>query len=231
MKAGGKMELREAFVGRKNRFRLLEKGLGLAGFAPGARLLEAGCATGEGPARLLELGYTRLTAVDIDAAAIEKAALRAPGCAFFCADARELPFADGAFDGIISEAAFSVIDGKERAAAQYARVLAPGGRLLLNDFAVAGGGGAQAPGVPCLDGVQSMELYRGLFGAAGLDCVYEKEEYGEYVGIAMSLGRAFGVPPTEAGRYVVAAFGRDGYVADFFAHTKLTYCQMIFEKK
>ena len=57
------------------------------------------------------------------------------------------------------------------------------------------------------------------------------EEYGEYVGIAMSLGRAYGVPPAEAGRYVVSAFGRDGYVADFFAHTKLTYCQMIFEKK
>lgn len=229
---GGKMELREAFVSRKNRFRLLERGLELAGFAPGSRLLESGCATGEGTAHLAGLGYASLTAVDIDASAIEKASLRAPGCTFFCADARELPFSDGAFDGIISEAAFSVIDGKERAAAQYARVLASGGRLLLNDFAVAGGDGAAgAPGVPCLDGVQSMERYRSLFEAAGFSCVYEKEEYGEYVGIAMSLGRAYGVPPAEAGRYVVSAFGRDGYVADFFAHTKLTYCQMIFEKK
>lgn len=61
---GGKMELREAFVSRKNRFRLLERGLELAGFAPGSRLLEAGCATGEGTAHLAGLGYTSLTAVD-----------------------------------------------------------------------------------------------------------------------------------------------------------------------
>lgn len=226
------MELREAFVSRKNRFRLLERGLTLAGFGPDSRLLEAGCATGEGAGRLAELGFARLTAVDIDAGAVEKAAARVPGCAFFCADARALPFADGAFDGIISEAAFSVIDGKERAAAEYARVLAPGGRLLLCDFAVAGGERpGDAPGVPCLDGVQSMARYRAVFEAAGLACTYEREEYGEYVGIAVSLGRAYGVPPAEAGRYVVSAFGRDGYVSDFFAHTRLTYCQMIFEKK
>lgn len=89
------MELREAFVSRKNRFRLLERGLALAGFAPGSRLLEAGCATGEGTAHLAGLGYTSLTAVDIDASAIEKASLRAPGCTFFCADARELPLQTG----------------------------------------------------------------------------------------------------------------------------------------
>ena len=36
------MELREAFVSRKNRFRLLERGMELAGFAPGSRLLPHG---------------------------------------------------------------------------------------------------------------------------------------------------------------------------------------------
>ena len=46
----------------------------------------------------------------------------------------------------------------------------------------------------------------------------------------MSLGKAYGVPPTEVGKYIVSAFGRDGYVTDFFAHTRLTYCRMVFKR-
>ncbi|HIV21156.1 MAG TPA: class I SAM-dependent methyltransferase [Candidatus Scatomorpha stercorigallinarum] len=225
------MELREAFVARKGRFRLLDRGLGIAGWAADAPLLEVGCATGEGTAHLLSRGYTHLTAVDIDAAAAGAAARRAPGARIICADARALPLASGGFCGIISEAAFSVIPGKEAAAGEYARVLRRGGSVLLCDFALAGDGeGRGRPGIPCLDGVQSMARYRAIFEGAGFACAYEKEEYGEYIGIAMSLGRAFGVPPAEAGRYIVAAFGKDGYVADFFAHARLTYCQMLFKK-
>ena len=72
--------------------------------------------------------------------------------------------------------------------------------------------------------------YRAVFGAAGFECACESEEYGEYIGIAMSLGKAYGVPPTEVGKYIVSAFGRDGYVTDFFAHTRLTYCRMLFKR-
>ncbi len=224
------MELRDAFTGRRSRFKLLDKGLAQIDFPRAAPLLEAGCATGDGSAHLAELGYTRVTGVDIDAAAIERAREKHPGVNFVCADAKELPFEDAAFSGIISEAAFSVIPGKAEAAREYARVLAPGGLVLLNDFAAASEGTHTQPGIPCLDGVQSMEGYRRVFEAAGFECVRESEEYGEYIGIAMSLGKAYGVPPTEVGKYIVSAFGRDGYVTDFFAHTRLTYCQMIFKR-
>lgn len=224
------MELREAFVKRKGRFRLLERSLEAACFAKAAPLLEVGCATGEGSAHLAELGYTRVTGVDIDAAAIAQARENCPGLRFVCADARSLPFAAGSFEGIISEAAFSVIDGKAEAAREYARVLAPGGLVLLHDFAAAAEHAHTQPGIPCLDGVQSMAGYRAVFGAAGFECACESEEYGEYIGIAMSLGKAYGVPPTEVGKYIVSAFGRDGYVTDFFAHTRLTYCRMLFKR-
>ena len=224
------MELREAFVKRKGRFRLLERSLEAACFAKAAPLLEVGCATGEGSAHLAALGYTRVTGVDIDAEAIAQARENCPGLRFVCADARSLPFAAGSFEGIISEAAFSVIDGKAEAAREYARVLAPGGLVLLHDFAAAADVHTQ-PGIPCLDGVQSMAGYRAVFGAAGFECACESEEYGEYIGIAMSLGKAYGVPPTEVGKYIVSAFGRDGYVTDFFAHTRLTYCRMLFKRK
>ena len=224
------MELREAFIGRKGRFKLLELSLEAACFAKAAPLLEVGCATGEGSAHLAELGYTCVTGVDIDAEAIAQARENCPGVRFVCADARSLPFAAGSFEGIISEAAFSVIDGKAEAAREYARVLAPGGQVLLHDFAAAESVHTQ-PGIPCLDGVQSMAGYRAVFGAAGFECVHGSEEYGEYIGIAMSLGKAYGVPPTEVGKYIVSAFGRDGYVTDFFAHTRLTYCRMLFKRK
>ena len=131
------MELREAFVKRKGRFKLLERSLAAAGFPKAAPLLEVGCATGEGSAHLAELGYTCVTGVDIDAEAIAQAREKFPGVCFVCADARSLPFAAGSFEGIISEAAFSVIDGKAEAAREYARVLAPGGLVLLHDFAAA----------------------------------------------------------------------------------------------
>lgn len=224
------MELREAFIGRKGRFKLLELSLEAACFAKAAPLLEVGCATGEGSAHLAELGYTCVTGVDIDAEAIAQAREKFPGVSFVCADARHLPFAAGSFEGIISEAAFSVIDGKAEAAREYARVLAPGGLALLHDFAAAAESAHTQPGIPCLDGVQSMEGYRAVFEAAGFECVCESEEYGEYIGIAMSLGKAYGVPPTEVGKYIVSAFGRDGYVTDFFAHTRLTYCRMVFKR-
>lgn len=225
------MELREAFMGRKGRFRLLERSLAAAEFPKDAPLLEVGCATGEGSAHLAALGYTRVTGVDIDGEAIEAARENAPGVRFVRADARKLPFEDGGFSGIISEAAFSVIEGKAETAREYARVLAPGGLVLLNDFAAAAEGAHTRPGIPCLDGVQSMEGYRTVFEAGGFECTHASEEYGEYIGIAMSLGRAYGVPPTEVGKYIVKAFGRDGYVTDFFAHTRLTYCRMVFKRK
>ena len=86
-----------------------------------ASLLEAGCATGEADAHLAGWAMPSLTAVDIDASAIEKASLRARGLHVFLRGREGAALSDGAFDGIISEAAFSVIDGKERAAAIRAR--------------------------------------------------------------------------------------------------------------
>ena len=224
------MELRDAFTSRKNRFRLLDKALTLAGVDKSAPLLEVGCAGGDGAAHLAALGYERVTGVDIDAAVIELARQAHPAARFVCADARELPFGDGEFAAVVSEAAFSVIPGKAAAAAEYARVLAPGGLVLLDDFAALTGEEHPRPGIPCLDGVQSMTRYKEIFTSAGFVPVYEKEEYGEYIGITMSLCKAYGVSPQEVGRYIVSAFGSDGYVTDFFSHTRLTYCQMIFKR-
>lgn len=228
-----KQALRDAFVKREKRFALLEAGIERARFEKGFALLESGCAGGEAAAHLAEMGYSNICAVDIDSRVIEKAAEQTKEVRFFCADACRLPFATESFQGIYSEAAFSVIPDKCAAAGEFARVLKKGSRLLINDFTL-----REAPeppvrveGIPCLEGVQTMRVWRNIFESCGFFCVYEQEVFPEYVRIALSLSRTYGVAPAEIGRFIVSSFGRSKFVSDFFSQAKMSYCQMVFEKR
>ena len=228
-----KISLRDAFVKREKRFLLLDSGCERAGFDKSAALLEIGCAGGEAAAYMWERGYERLSAIDIDAEIIEAAKKAAPNCRIMQADACALPFEEESFDGLFSEAAFALIPDKAAAAAEYYRVLKGGGRLLVNDFALRLKTGADRrcmEGIPMLMGVQTMALYKDIFEKAGFRCVYESEEFAELIRIAISLSKTYGISPTEVGKYIVSAFGRDEFVNDFFSQTQMSYCQMIFEK-
>ena len=69
----------------------------------------------------------------------------------------------GSFRGLLLEAAFSPIRGKRKAAGEFYRVLSPGGRVMLNDFALkrqGAGIGWAASGIPCFRGVGTMEGVR-----------------------------------------------------------------------
>lgn len=228
-----KISLRDAFVKREKRFLLLDSGCERAGFEKGAELLEIGCAGGEAAAHMTAQGYGKLTAIDIDGSIIETARSAAPLCRILQADACALPFEDESFDGVFSEAAFALIPDKAAAAGEYCRVLKSGGRVLLNDFALRIRTGADRrcmEGIPMLMGVQTMSLYKNIFEKAGFRCVYESEEFAELIRIAISLSKTYGISPTEVGKYIVSAFGRDEFVSDFFSQTQMSYCQMIFEK-
>ena len=226
--------LRDAFVKRDKRFLLLDKGLGLAGFSQGDALLEVGCAGGEAAVHLTQAGYTSLTAVDIDPVAVDAAREVCPGVSFVCADACAMPFAARSFDGIISEASFALIPDKAAATREYARVLRPGGRVLLNDFALKRDTGAtrrDIEGIPCLEGVQTVEKYIEIFQSAGFKTLLCTEEFPELVRIARSLSREYGIPMSEVGKYIQRAFGNDNYVNEFFEKTSMSYFRIIFEKE
>jgi ubiquinone/menaquinone biosynthesis C-methylase UbiE len=100
----------------------------------GKDVLEIGCGSGV-HARLLAQAGARLTAVDLTATAVAMTRRRLeldglPG-AVLEADAEALPFPDASFDFVWSWGVLHHSADTDRALAEVARVLRPGGRLAL----------------------------------------------------------------------------------------------------
>jgi len=109
-----------------------------------ARIADLGCGTGTSALMLANLGLN-VSAIDLSADNIRRAKDRMladsnpVGTARFQqADAHELPFEDGQFDGVLAECSFSLFSRQERVLAEIHRVLKPSGRLGITDMAVGG---------------------------------------------------------------------------------------------
>ena len=124
----------EAIAARR---RLLDAGTGTAllealyaliagfGLPPRARALDIGSGEGSLLGALAARFDLEAAGVDLSARAVELAARRHPGVLWLVANAdRGLPFADGSLDLVLSITA-------RRSPAECARVLAPGGRLVV----------------------------------------------------------------------------------------------------
>ena len=64
----------------------------------------------------------------------------ASGKVRFLGDAERLPLPDNTFDALVCECAFCTFPDKATAAAEFARVLRPGGRVGITDVTVAAPG-------------------------------------------------------------------------------------------
>ncbi|TDP98097.1 methyltransferase domain-containing protein [Labedaea rhizosphaerae] len=100
---------------------------------PGERALDVGCGTGSTTIQLADAAGTAV-GVEPNAEVRAEAVRRAAGSASFVAgDACALPVSDASIDVLWCERVFQHLKAPSVAAAEFARVLRPGGRVALLD--------------------------------------------------------------------------------------------------
>jgi SAM-dependent methyltransferase len=101
----------------------------------GARVLDLACGTGRVTAPLVARGF-EVSGLDLSQRALAVALEAVPGADFRNGDMRDLPWPDASFDAVVNLwTAFGYFETQaedERALAEIARVLKPGGRFVLD---------------------------------------------------------------------------------------------------
>jgi SAM-dependent methyltransferase len=141
--------------------RAIEPLLDAAAVGAGTRTLDVATGPGYVAAAALARG-AEVTGLDVAAQMVELARRNNPGVRFVQGDAERLPFEEGSFDAALANFAILHLGRPERAAAEIARVLDPGGRAALTVWdaperarligvladAVAEAGASPPPGIP-----------------------------------------------------------------------------------
>jgi cyclopropane fatty-acyl-phospholipid synthase-like methyltransferase len=120
--------------------RLTDLLVGKLGVGPGDRVLDIGCGVGFPAIRLIQSTGASVAGITNSPAQIRAAVQNAADAGvgdlvgFQCADAMDLPFPAGSFDAVLSiESIFAIAD-RRTVLRQFARMLKPGGRLVLTDL-------------------------------------------------------------------------------------------------
>jgi SAM-dependent methyltransferase len=88
-----------------------------------------------------------------------------------------IPFADGAFDGVLFECSLSLASDKSAALREAFRVLVPGGSVLIQDLYRIGSdpnGGREHPN-DCAEGALTIEGWNALLDEAGFTTVVQED--------------------------------------------------------
>ncbi len=102
----------------------------------GAEVLDVAAGPGNVAAELLRRGATAVTALDLSFEMLRAGARRADGrLTWVNGDALALPFADATFDAVTISFGLRNTTDPRAALAEFARVLRPGGRLVVCEFA------------------------------------------------------------------------------------------------
>ncbi len=97
-------------------------------------VLDLGCGNGRISRLALERGAAATIGVDVSEGMLEAAAASLPSARWVQADARALPFEVATFDAVVCALMMGHVNDLEAALAEIARVLRPGGTLVLSDF-------------------------------------------------------------------------------------------------
>lgn len=150
----------------------------LLALQPGHRVLDV--AAGQGTSALFLAGHfgCEVVGVEYGAAAVREATRQAEEAGlnrlvrFIRGDAEQLRFDDNSFDAVICECAFCTFPDKTAAAAEFARVLRPGGQVGLSDLTRSGPLPEDLAGllawVACIADARPVEEYKAYLEQAGL---------------------------------------------------------------
>lgn len=109
-----------------------------AALQPDERVLDVGCGTGAFEARHVRAGaQNEFVGIDLSANMLHQARAKlanAPQVTFRQADVHAMPFDDDRFDVVVSASTFHYADDANQALAEMARVLRPGGRMVILDW-------------------------------------------------------------------------------------------------
>ena len=98
---------------------------------PGATVVEAGCGEGYGGQVLADAGAALVAGLDLDLATLRHAAVAYPDVPVAAANLVALPLADGAVDLVVCSQVVEHLWDQDAFVAECARVLRPGGRLVV----------------------------------------------------------------------------------------------------
>lgn len=150
----------------------------LLNLGPDSRVLDVAAGRGASAMHLARQFGCRVTALDLSSTnavqariAVERAGL-STRVNVGIGDAEALPFVDGSFDAVICECALCTFPNKTAAAAEFARVLRPGGRIGLSDVTRSGQLRDELASVvavaACIADAQPAETYVDLLRIAGM---------------------------------------------------------------
>jgi ubiquinone/menaquinone biosynthesis C-methylase UbiE len=113
--------------------RLVDQLLDAAGVAAGMRVLDVATGPGYAARRAAERGAVA-TGVDIADELLALAHRTGGGVRFVRGDAEDLPFAEHSFEALVCNFAINHFPRPERAIAEFARVIVPGGGIALSTW-------------------------------------------------------------------------------------------------
>jgi ubiquinone/menaquinone biosynthesis C-methylase UbiE len=139
----------------------------------GCRVVDVACGPGT-TARLLAAEY----GAEVDGVDLNPSAVDVPGVRIHRGDAERIPLPNAVFDVVVCECAFCTFPDKSRAAAEFARLLRPGGRVGITDVTVAGELPDElhdlAAWVACIADARSLKEYAVLLENAGLRVTHDE---------------------------------------------------------
>jgi len=203
-------------------------------------LLEAGCGAGDGIAHLCQTLRCRGIGLDMDGDALLKAAKRhsqTSDLTFMASSVYAIAQKDSCCDVVVSEAAFSLLEDKTKAAREYHRVLKTGGRLLLRDFAsleaVEADDRSAIDHIPCFSRVGTPREYEAILKAAGFRILRNEVSTKELIRTSLYLSRAFEVKPAEISHLFARIMNADSCKGEsgqcFFSRNRLGFCLLMAE--